>query len=112
MGDGLLEDLVPGGNHVKEDGVAASTLSVDSYPVGVATEVVDVVFDPFQGLNLIQETDVVIRKGPAGEVGVGEESKSGQTVAISKSGKVRQTIIPGYQRYNLTQTIQLPERSL
>ena len=80
LGDGLLEDLVAGGNQVKEDRGPASTLSVDRYPVGVATEVVDIFFDPFQGLNLIQEADVVIRNDPAGEVGVGEESESGQTV--------------------------------
>ncbi len=80
LGDGLVEDLLAGGNQVKEDGGTASALPIDGDLVGVSTEVVDVVLDPFQGLNLIQETHVVIGNSPTGEIRVGEESESCQTV--------------------------------
>ena len=80
MGYGLLEDLPTGGNQVKEDGGTASALPVDRDLVGVAAEATDVALNPFEGLNLIQETDVIIRKSPTSEVWVGEESERRQTI--------------------------------
>jgi len=76
LGDGLCKDLISGGNQVKEDRGTASALPIDGDLVGVSTEVADVVLDPFQGLNLIQETHVVIGNSPTGEIRVGEESES------------------------------------
>lgn len=65
---------------MKKDGRTACAFPVDSDFVGVTPKVVDVLLDPFQGLNLIQETDVIIRDRPTGEVRVGEEPESCQTV--------------------------------
>jgi hypothetical protein len=65
---------------VEKNGGTTGTLSIDGDPVRVAAKLVDVSLDPFQGLNLIQETNIVIRNSPTGEVSVGEESESGQTI--------------------------------
>lgn len=65
---------------MQEDGGTPGALSVDGDFVGITAEVVDVVLDPVQGLNLIQETDVVIRNSSTGEIGMGEESESSQTI--------------------------------
>ena len=80
LGNGLLEHLLTRRDQVEKNGGTTGTLSVDGDLVGVAAELVDVSLDPFQGLNLIQETNVIIRNNPTGEVGVGEESESGQTI--------------------------------
>ena len=76
LGDGLLKDLFAGGDQVKHDRTTSSTLPIDGDLVGVTAEMVNVVFDPFQGLILIQEANVVIRNGPTGELRVGEESEN------------------------------------
>ena len=65
---------------MKENGGATGALSVDRDLARVAAEVADIAFNPCQGQNLIQETDVVVCNSPASEVGVGEESESRQTV--------------------------------
>ena len=95
LGDRLLEDLLAGRDHVKEDRGTAGTLSSDSESVGVTPEVVDVALDPFQGLNLIQETDVVISDSLTGEVRVGEESESRQTIIDRDDNNFLALVDPG-----------------
>lgn len=109
LGHGLLEDLLSSRDQVKEDGGTASALSVNGNHVGVTAEVVDVLLHPLQGLNLVQETGIVIRNSPTGEVRVGKESESRQTVVdrddddlltlvdpviVGQSGRISEDIAP------------------
>jgi hypothetical protein len=80
LGDGLLEHLLAGRDQVEKNGGTTRAQSIDGDPVRVTAELVDVFLDPFQGLNLIQETNIIIRNTPASEVRVGEESERGETI--------------------------------
>ena len=83
---------------MKKDRGSTGTLPIYGDRSGITAEVIDIVVDPIQGLHLIQEADVVISDTTPGELWMGQESESRQTVVDGYNDDLLALVNPVIER--------------
>ena len=83
---------------MKKNRGSTGTLSVYGNHSRITAKVIDIVVDPIQGLHLIQEADVVISDTTPGELWMGQESESRQTVVDGDNDDLLALVNPVIER--------------